>query len=170
MAAAKTPEKLILSSYSQLPAGLMGRYEFLVNLPAQKIREMTEETLAPLKIAPKQYRILAAIYHEGPASQRAIGEMLKIDRSTMVLLADDLEKKKVLVRKDHPNDRRYYLLHLTSLGKELFQKAEKLVIKAEEDFLTPLTKMERQDLRKCLSKLFSHIPHGPAQTATAGTE
>ena len=151
-------EKTTLSSFAQFPLGLMGRYEFLMNRPAQRIREMTEKTLEPLKITPKQYGIIAAIHYEGPSTQRAIGEMLKIDRSTMVLLIDDLERKKLVVRDDHPKDRRYYLLHLTSSGKTLFQKAQKLVVKAEEEFLGPLTRTERQDLRDCLAKLFHHIP------------
>lgn len=154
-------KRIALSAYSRLPSGLMGRYEFLMSRPAQRIREMTEKTLEPLKIGPKQYGILATIRYEGPASQRAIGEMLKIDRSTMVLLTDDLEKRKLLVRKDHPRDRRYYLLHLTPTGIALFQEAEKLAVKAEDDFLTPLTKTERQALRKCLSKLFRTIPSVP---------
>src|SRR6185436_625921 len=127
----KTAEKPPLSNGAQLPPGLTGRYEFLMNRPAQRIREMTEKTLEPLKIAPKQYEVLAAIHFEGPSSQRAIGETLKIDRSTMVLLTDDLERKKLVVRRDHPEDRRYYLLYLTASGKELFQKAQKLVVKAE---------------------------------------
>lgn len=147
--------------------GLMGRYEFLMNRSAQRIRELTETTLEPLGIAPRQYGILAAIHFEGPATQRAIGEMLKIDRSTMVLLTDDLERKKLVSRKDHPEDRRYYLLHLTPLGRELFQKAQKLVMKAEEEFLSPLTKSEREDLRRSLSKLFQNIPSQP--TAVMGS-
>ncbi len=152
-------------AHSRLSSDRMGRYEFLLNRPAQRIREMTEKTLEPLNISPKQYGILATVYHEGPTSQRAIGEILKIDRSTMVLLTDDLENKRVLSREDHPEDRRYYLLHLTPSGKELFRKAENLVVKAEEDFLAPLTKTERQDLRKSLSKLFRYIPTAPSPRA-----
>ena len=56
---------------------------------------MAHQVLKLLKISPKQYGILATIHYEGPASQRALGEMLKIDRSTMVLLTDDLEKMKL---------------------------------------------------------------------------
>lgn len=150
-------ENLTLSSFAQLPSGLMGRYEFLINRTAQRIREMTEKTLKTLKITPKQYEIVATIHLEGSSSQRAVGEMLKIDQATMVLLIDDLEKKKFVVRGDHPKDRRYYLLHLTSSGKEVFKKAHKLVMEAEDKFLKPLSKMERQIFRKFLSKLFHYI-------------
>ena len=146
----------------------MGRYEFLMDRPTQKIREMTEEILEPLKIIPKQYRILAAIHFEGPLSQRAIGEMLKIDQATMVMLIDDLEEKGVTVREDYPKDRRYYLICLTSSGKDLFQKAQKLIIKAEEEFLKPLTKMEQQNLRKYLSKLFLSILNIAAHNERTG--
>ena len=149
---------LTLPSSGPLPSGLMGRYEFLISRPAQRIREMTERTLAPLRITPKQYGILAAIQFKGPSTQRAIGDMLKIDRTTMVQLIDSLEEKGLVDRKDHPKDRRYYLLHLTSSGVELFKKAHRLVLKAEEEFLKPLSKAERQSLRKFLSKLFHIIP------------
>lgn len=158
MKGSKKTESITLSSFAQLPLGLMGRYEFLMNRPAQRIREITEKILEPLKVVPKQYGILATIHFEGPSTQRAISEMLKIDRTTMVLLTDDLEQKNLVIRKDHPKDRRYYLLHATPSGKELFQRAQKLVIKAEEEFLRPLTRTERRDLRNCLSKLFHHIP------------
>ena len=137
---------------------MMGRYEFLINRPAQRIREITGKTLAPLKITPKQYGVLATIDSEGPLSQRDIGEMLKIDRTTMVTLIDGLEGMSLLVRDDHPKDRRYYLLHLTPAGKKLYKEAHILILKAEEEFLRPLSKNERQTLRESLSKLFSHIP------------
>src|SRR3989344_6960775 len=126
--------KLSPSSNGQLPSDLMGRYEFLMNRPAQRIRELTEKSLEPLKIAPKQYGILAALLCEGPSTQRAIGEMLKIDRSTMVVLTDDLERKKLVLREVHPEDRRYYLLHLTASGKGLFRKAQRRGVKSEKEF------------------------------------
>jgi len=154
----KETDESMLSSFTQLPSGLMGRYEFLMNRPAQRIREMTEETLGPLKITPKQYGILASIHFEGHSTQRAISSMLKIDQTTMVILIDDLEEKGFVVRNDYPKDRRCYLLHLTPSGKELFKKAHKLVMKTEEKFLGPLSKMERKTLRKFLSKLFYYIP------------
>lgn len=152
-------KKTTLSTDKQRPAELMGRYEFLINRPAQRIKEMTEKALQPLKIGPKQYRILVTLQSEGPASQRAIGEILKIDRSTMVLHIDDLEKKKLIVRKSDPKDRRYNLLHITNQGKQLLQQAQKLVKNAEQKFLAPLTAIETQEMRKLLSKLFEDIPN-----------
>lgn len=154
----KNADKFTPSSSDQLPSGMMGRYEFLINRPAHRIREITEKTLAPLKITSKQYGVLATLHFEGPSSQRDIGETLKIDRTTMVLLIDDLEDKKLLVRDDHPKDRRYYLLNLTPPGKKLFKEAHGLILKAEEEFLKPLSKKERQYLRETLSKLFRHVP------------
>ena len=136
----------------------MGRYEFLMNGPAQRIREMTEKSLKPLGVTPKQYGVLAAIYFEGTSTQRSVSSMLKIDRTTMVQLTETLEAGKWVVRADHPEDRRCYMLNLTPAGVRLFRKAHDLVLNVEREFLRPLSSLERQSLRSCLSKFFGDIP------------
>ncbi|MGQ0645828.1 MAG: MarR family winged helix-turn-helix transcriptional regulator [Elusimicrobiota bacterium] len=153
------PARSTPPAFGKSPSDRTARYEFLLNLPAQRIREMTAKILEPLKITPKQYGILAAIHFEGPSAQGAIGEKLKIDRATMVQLMDSLEAKGLAVRQDHPEDRRHYLIHLTPAGRALFQKAQGLVLEVERKFLSPLTKPERQDLRRCLLKLLHYIPN-----------
>jgi DNA-binding MarR family transcriptional regulator len=162
------PARSTPSAFGKSPSDRMARFEFLLNLPAQRIREMTAKILEPLKVTPKQYGILAAIHFEGPSPQGAIGENLKIDRATMVQLMDSLEAKGLAVREDHPRDRRHYLIHLTPAGRALFHKAQELVSKVEREFLSPLRKPERQELRKCLLKLLRHIPNITAPPIVRG--
>jgi DNA-binding MarR family transcriptional regulator len=83
-------------------------------------------------------------------------------------LMDSLEAKGLAVREDHPRDRRHYLIHLTPAGRALFHKAQELVSKVEREFLSPLRKPERQELRKCLLKLLRHIPNITAPPIVRG--
>ncbi len=146
-----------LTEVKSSESAALSPYEFLISQPAQRIREISEKTLSPLKMTPKQYRVIATLHFEGPSSQRDIGETLKIDRTSMVLLIDELEAKGWVVRDVHPKDRRYYLLNLTIAGKKIFKNAHRLVLNAEQEFLKPLSKKERQSLRQCLSKLLSDL-------------
>jgi DNA-binding MarR family transcriptional regulator len=46
----------------------------------------------------------------GSLSQQAIGERLRIDRTTMVALIDDLERGGYVKRERNPHDRRAYVI------------------------------------------------------------
>jgi DNA-binding MarR family transcriptional regulator len=51
-----------------------------------------------------------------PMTQAALGEALRIDRTTMVALIDELEARGYVQRKRHPDDRRAFLVHPTKAG------------------------------------------------------
>ena len=146
------------SSNGRLPVTLAPRVGFLLNRCSAHIRELTKQALKPLGIVPRHYGIIATLHSEGPLPQQSIGEKIEIDRASMVLLVDDLEKKRLVVRSTHPQDRRYYLIHLTPAGKKLFEKMVKLVEHVEEEFLTALTPSEKDVLGRILIKLIKKAP------------
>jgi DNA-binding MarR family transcriptional regulator len=151
------PTKLACAPCEPLPEILATRVGFLLNRTAGRIREMTEEALAPLQIFPKHYGLMAVIKSKGPSTQQALGDFLKVDRTTMVLLVDDAEGKDMVIRNPHPTDRRCYLLSLSENGEKIFQQAHRLVKKAEDEFFGVLKKQEQEDLIKLLGKLFQNF-------------
>lgn len=68
--------------------------------------------------------MLAAV---GPCSQRTLSEELRIDRSVMVGIADDLESHGYVRRERDPGDRRAYAVTLTAAGKRALTAAERTV-------------------------------------------
>lgn len=140
-----------------LPEVLATRAGYLLNRSAGRIRQMTEEALAPLGIIPKHYGLLSIIHANGPSTQQAIGDILKVDRTTMVLLVDDAESKKIVMRGPHPTDRRCHLLSLSEHGKKIFNQAHQRVKKVEEEFFGVLHGEEKNRLMELLGKLFQQL-------------
>ena len=50
-------------------------------------------------------------------TQKALEDMLRIDRTTMVALIDDLERTGFVIRQCHPRDRRAFLVWPTESGR-----------------------------------------------------
>jgi DNA-binding MarR family transcriptional regulator len=61
-------------------------------------------------------------------SQRALGDKLLVDRSNVTGLLDRMEKSGWVRRKDHPDDRRVYLIALTRSGRALWAKANRVYL------------------------------------------
>ncbi len=153
-----------------LPEALAGRIGFLLARSAGRVREMAEEALTPLGILPRHYGVISAIRHAGHITQQSVGKMLNIDRTTMVWLVDELERKGLVSRGVHPRDRRCHLLCLNPSGHRLFQEAVRRMEQREKELLTPLTAEERDELRRILTKLFGNtgMEKGRSSGSTAG--
>jgi len=158
---ARKPLRLAESScaaVAALPKGLCSRMGYLLNRPALYIREKAQEILKPLRLLPPHFGVLATLHSEGPQTQRALGALLRVDPTTMVWIIDHLEKAGLVHRGPHPQDRRAHLVELSPAGKVAHQKATKLLDQLDEEFLAPLSKVERDELRRLLTKLFRNAP------------
>ena len=137
----------------QVPQMIMDRVSFLLNRSAQRIREITEEALKPYEITGRHVGVMATIHEKGSVPQNEIGLCMRVDRTSMVDLIDDLEKKGLVERKDSPSDRRAYALALTAKGKEILPKVLKLGLEAERQYLSHLQLKEQKELIQILQKL-----------------
>ncbi len=136
---------------------LMKRMGYLLSRTAAHVRRRTADAFQPFGIIPPQHAVLAALVFHGPQTQKALGQHLKIDPTTMVWLIDELEKKKLVRRENHPADRRSYLVTVTAAGKALFDRSDKRLDLLEEELLSALSKSERAHLRKLLTKLYLSV-------------
>jgi len=132
---------------------LLGRTGFLLKKAAHRIQEAYEGRLAPLGLAGKHYGVLSVLEERGSITQHEIGKCVYVDRTTMVGIIDDLEKKGLVERKEHPTDRRSHAVYLTSKGKEAVGKAHHLALTVDRQFLECLSAKEQKELRQILRKL-----------------
>jgi len=63
----------------------------------------------------------------GPLTLRALSEELSADPPYVTLMVDDLEKRGLVERKPHPEDRRAKLVTLTPAGRKMAIKAEQIL-------------------------------------------
>ena len=138
------------SGASLPPEALTRRTGFLLSMLGRLSRDATERALEPLRIKPHHYGMLVVLAEGGPASQQAIGETLKIDKSTMVVFVDHLEALGLVERRRNPENRRAYRLTLTAAGREMISEAETLVEGVEETLLAPLDDAQRRRLHGLL--------------------
>jgi DNA-binding MarR family transcriptional regulator len=118
-----------------------------------------EEAASAHGITLAQHMILQMLEAAGPASQQALSDELRIDRSTMVRCIDALEKAGSVRRHRDAADRRAYSVHITESGRTVLAEAEQEVPDVLNQTLAPLTDKERADLTRLLAKLATGTPH-----------
>jgi DNA-binding MarR family transcriptional regulator len=94
--------------------------------------------------------VLAAEY---PLSQLEAAGRLGVDRTTMVTLVDDLERKGLVQRHRSPQDRRKNIVELTTVGLDRLRQAEQARAETERRFLAPLGEAEASRLFRSLQIL-----------------
>lgn len=70
-----------------------------------------------------QFGVLEAIWHLGPMPQARLCEKLLVSGSNLTTVIDNLERRGLVHRGPNPDDRRAYLVRLTSRGEALIAKA-----------------------------------------------
>ena len=131
---------------------------YLLNQAALQIRTMSVLALSPIKLTPPQLRALEAIAAEQPLSQTSLGELVHMDRSTIVHVVDHFEALGAASREADPTDRRSHAVVLTKKGERLLADAQRRAREAQNEFLSPLSRPEREALREMLHKLFDPSP------------
>lgn len=89
----------------------------MLNKAGQLLTAQFEAELAPYGLSARSWGILRFIDVNGSQSQQHISERLRIDRSTMVNLVDELEQKGYIIRMRDRQDRRRYAVTLTEYGE-----------------------------------------------------
>ena len=137
-----------------LPPSMRDRVPFLLYRAAEESHALANQMLADMALTARQAGILTMVTELEPMTQKALGEALRIDRTTMVALLDDLEGKGWVVRQRHPGDRRAFLVHPTDSGRAAKAAAVQILDEQQRRFLAPLTPAERSQLAVLLTRLY----------------
>jgi DNA-binding MarR family transcriptional regulator len=143
-----------------LPASLHRRLGAVLAWAAENAQEVADRALEPLGLTVKHFGVMTFLRYEteregerGSLSQQAIGERLRIDRTTMVSLIDELERAGYVKRDRNPGDRRAYVITLTPAGKRAQARAEQAVDAHAHEFFGRLSESEREQLHRLLETL-----------------
>ncbi len=96
----------------------------LLSRVVERMRESFESRVAHLELRSKHYGVLLLL-REGPLTQAEIGRGVRVDRTTMVSLVDELERLGLVERARHAEDRRAHAVTLTSKGREVEREASR---------------------------------------------
>lgn len=111
------------------------------------------ERVAHFDLAPPHIGILNALSSTAGMSQQALSAQLSVMPSRLVVLLDELEERKLVERRDDPEDRRSYALHLTDGGRKMMESIGALAREHNEELLKGLTSEERGKLTELLQRI-----------------
>jgi DNA-binding MarR family transcriptional regulator len=136
-----------------LPESLTYWPGYLTAFIAEHATERFERALADQRIRTKHAAVLAVIDAEGPMSQRALCRRLRIDKSPMVGLVDDLERAGLAERRRSDADRRVQAIHLTGKGRVAVARVMQIAEAENDRTFGELDDDEREELHRLLLKV-----------------
>ena len=116
-------------------------------------------------LTPLQFSALAALERFGAMDQAGLGGVTALDRTTILVVLTNLEKRGLITRRTSPKDRRAKLVEITKAGHALVASALPDVRVVQERVLAPLSARERTQLTALLTKIalqnnaLSRAPH-----------
>src|SRR5258705_5920543 len=108
------------------------------------------ERIAPLNLKPYHTGILRILGEESGITQQALSDLLGMFPSRLVSLLDELQKMKLVERRESPNDRRTYALYLTKAGRDMLSRVGEASRLVQDDLCAALNAKERALLRELL--------------------
>jgi DNA-binding MarR family transcriptional regulator len=124
----------------------------LLNQAAYAFANRLTVALAELDISVRVYCVLAKAA-EGEHTQSQLAQLAFMDKTTLVVTLDEMERRGLAERRVSPEDRRARVIAPTAAGRELLARADALVAAAQEDVLNAVDERERATFLSVLDRL-----------------
>ena len=127
----------------------------LIFLLSQAAHALTTELTAELEgvgITPRSHCVLTHAL-EGDLTQIKLAERCALDKTTMVVTVDELEKAGLAERRPSPSDRRARIIAVTDAGRDKVAQADRIVERIYADVLDSLPADDRSAFVDGLSRL-----------------
>jgi len=115
------------------------------------VTEMTR-AFEDMGIAPRGHCVLSAAT-AGEFTQKELADMVGLDKTTMVVTVDELERGGFAERVPSATDRRARIIRVTPRGRKVVAKGERIVRAIQDDVLASLPAGEGDALMSTLEKL-----------------
>lgn len=133
---------------------------FLLAQTTKILRKDVEDALKPLNLISHEYGLLRILAVSGPMPQHSFQEQFGIDRTSVTVIVDSLEKREYLYKDKSKEDKRVNMLYLTPKGKAAVARATRRVHRVYREFLEPVSKEEWELAREVILKLLiAHRSH-----------
>ena len=124
----------------------------------------TESTAAleAVGISPRGHHVLSAALG-GEHTQIELARMIGLDKTTMVVLLDELEEQGLAERTPSPTDRRARVITVTAAGRRKVRQAEAIIQRVRDDVLSAIPAEDRDAFLRTLTLLAADRLSVPVQ-------
>jgi DNA-binding MarR family transcriptional regulator len=113
-----------------------------------------ELTLEPLDLTLGQYGTLVSLHADGPQSAAGLARQHGLRPQSIAAAIQDLERRALVSRKPHPDNRRILLNEITPAGRRVAAKAHRRVRALESALVVDLPPGRQGQLRRALEQVF----------------
>lgn len=130
---------------------------------ARTVEAYANQSIKTLGMGSSDFGVLEVLLHKGPLPVNVIGKKVLLTSGSMTTAINRLERKGLVVKKDHPSDHRTWLVHLTVAGRRLIEKSFAEHATQMEHAFSILSTKERSELVETLKKLGRGVEQFPTQ-------
>lgn len=116
-------------------------------------RESAERALAPYGLRPRHLVTLTVLEEYGDETQQALAAAVRIDRTNLVGLLNELEEAGLLLRTRDAADRRRHIVSITEQGSRTLEAVRGALAETEDELLDVLDASERAVLHDMLLRI-----------------
>jgi MarR family transcriptional regulator, transcriptional regulator for hemolysin len=124
----------------------------LLNQAAYAFANRLGAALSELEISVRVYCVLAKAA-DGEHTQSELAQLAFMDKTTLVVTLDEMERRGLAERRVSPADRRVRVIAPTDAGRRLLAKADAVVAAAVEEVLDAVDGPERETFLAVLTRL-----------------
>lgn len=116
-----------------------------------------EPVLAENGLSMWAYAVLIGLGDEPVRTQAALAEAIGADKSRVIPVLDDLQNRGLITRRPDPTDRRVRLVAISDEGRQLRDRAQTAIQRAEGQLLEQLPQADQQAFLRSLRILTESV-------------
>jgi DNA-binding MarR family transcriptional regulator len=134
-------------------------YSLLLDRTARRVKQFAQQQFkeSGFNITVDQWLVLKNLYEHPEMKQNELAELLSKDNPTFTRIVDLLCKKGLTERRVHPDDRRSFIVSLTTLGtrrvEQLMPKVRRIRLKAWEG----LSEKDFNHFKRILNSIYENL-------------
>jgi MarR family transcriptional regulator, transcriptional regulator for hemolysin len=156
------PKSADADSLAECPDCLSGNLGWLLSQAHFNLVSEIAAAFEPLGVSNRGYNVLATA-RAGEFTQKELAEQIGLDKTTMVVTVDELEKAGLAERRPSSTDRRARVISVTKAGERKVQQGQEIVDRIQNDVLTSLPSKERKLFLEALGTLVKDRLSEPAE-------
>lgn len=130
---------------------------YLVNRAAGRLVDAFTRELAPFGLTIAQWRILSALWHDGPMRLGALAPHTAIEVSTLSRSVAAMARKGLLTRTRSDPDARAVRVDLTKAGRKVAERLIPTALAYEAAAVAGFSREETAALRRLLRRLYANM-------------
>jgi DNA-binding MarR family transcriptional regulator len=135
----------------------IGLYFYLLDKMYQKLLSYDLEFTG----LERYFMVLWAIDESEQLTQQNLADLLKIDKASVVRIADDLEKKGFIQRIVSPTDKRAYFLELGKKGVRYIKDIREAIDNLNAEMFMGFSAKEKEMFMELLHKAYQNLSQQP---------